>query len=257
MKTGALICTLSGILSPEQIVIVSGQVHIASFQSPGKIYLAGIENTLDQAISEFFPTGPNPVGITYDGLNLWTANNGTGPGTGSITRVVSSVTTFTTGLSQPQGILFDGANLWVTDAGDTTLKRMDTTTGAVLQTIPLSGDVQHPVFDGTNLWIPCTTPDKVFVVRAVGGLTGTVLVQLTGNGLNSPFQAAFDGERICVTNASVQSVSLWKASDLSPITSVNIGSFPSLNPRGVCSDGTTFFVGMRDPAGGVGLIYRF
>jgi hypothetical protein len=39
--------------------------------------------------------------------------------------------------------------------------------------------------------------------------------------LSSEDQAAFDGERICITNASARSVSLWKATDLSPITSVD------------------------------------
>jgi len=85
-----------------------------------------------------------------------------------------------------------------------------------------------------------------------------VLAQLTGNGLNGASQAAFDGERICVTNASAQSVSLWKATDLSPITSVEIGVIsPGFNPRGVCSDGVTFFVGLRNPSGANGQIAHF
>jgi hypothetical protein len=109
----------------------------------------------------------------------------------------SNAATFTTGFSQPAGILFDGANLWVTDAGDTSLKRVDTNTGAVLQTIALSGSVRYPVFDGTNLWIPCVGPDEVFVVRGVGGLVGTVLAELTGNGLNGPSQTAFEGADLC------------------------------------------------------------
>jgi DNA-binding beta-propeller fold protein YncE len=261
IRTGKLICTLTGITSPEQMIIVSGFVYIASFQSPGRIYYSTLTHTTDGMVFlSALGLGANPVGITFDGENLWTANAGTGPGTGSISKVnvtTGASPTFTTGFSQPVGILFDGSNLWVADAGDSSLKRVDTTTAAVLQTIPLSGSVQHPVFDGTNLWIPCTGPDKVFVVRAVGGLTGTVLAQLTGNGLNMPFQAAFDGERICVTNAAAQSVSLWKASDLSPITSANILSSSSFNPRGVCSDGTTFFVGMRDQSGANGYIVRF
>ena len=260
IKTGARICTLAGIPSPEQIVIVSGNLYVASFQSPGKIYYTTIGSTGDGGISSLFTVGPNPIGITFDGENLWTANNGTGPGTGSLSRANLSdfnVTTFTTGFSQPFGILFDGANLWVTDQGDSSLKRVDTTTGAVLQTIPLSGVMQHPVFDGTNLWIPCTGPDQVYVVRAVGGLTGTVLAQLTGNGLNAPLQAAFDGERICVTNTAAQNVSLWKASDLSPIASVNVSNNGAYNPRGICSDGTTFFIGMRNQGGNSGFVTRF
>jgi len=139
----------------------------------------------------------------------------------------------------------------VTDAGDNSLKRVDRATGAVLQTIGLgSGGVGYPVFDGTNLWIPCG--DRVFVVRGVGGSTGTVplgtvLAQLMGNGLNACFQAAFDGERICVANNGAGTVSLWKATDLSPITSFEI--YPGRNSRSVCSDGVTFFVGMHDPIG--------
>jgi len=175
IKTGTVICTLEGITSPEQIVIVSGYVFVASLQSPGSIYYASIAETTDGMMSQLTAgLGPNPVGITFDGQNLWTANNGTGPGTGSISRLPQVqggvVTTFTAGFSQPRGILFDGANLWVTDAGDTSLKRVDTTTGAVLQTIALSGTVGHPVFDGANLWIPCGA--KVFVVRGVGGWRG-------------------------------------------------------------------------------------
>lgn len=260
IRTGSLICTLTGIPTPEQLVIVSGYVFVASFQSPGRIYTAILTDTTNGQMGiTFSDLGSNPVGITCDGQNLWTANNGTGPGTGSISRAnIGSfiTTTFTTGFSQPRGILFDGANLWVTDQGDTSLKRVATTTGAVLQTIPLSGTVGHPVFDGTNLWIPCSAPDQVYVVRGVGGLTGTVLAQLTGNGLNGVSQAAFDGERICVSNVVAQSVSLWKASDLSPIGAVNIVLGTNYNPRGICSDGTTFFIGLREQSGSNGAITR-
>jgi hypothetical protein len=44
-----------------------------------------------------------------------------------------------------------------------------------------------------------------------------VLAKLTANGLNSPSQAAFDGERILVTNIFGDSVSLWRATDLAPL----------------------------------------
>jgi len=262
IKTGTVICTISGIPSPEQIVTVTGSVFVASAQSPGKIYFGHIDVTTNATFEGFGNTGSSPIGMTYDGQNLWTANLGGGSGgLGSISRVsldpIQS-STFTTGFSLPIGILFDGANLWVTDIGDISLKRVDTSTGAVLQTIALSGTPNHPVFDGTNLWIP--SGDRVFVVRGAGGLTGTVpigtvLAQLTGNGLNGASWAAFDGERICVTSSGAQSVSLWKATDLSPITSVN--PFGAYESRGVCSDGLNFFVGMRDTMSGGGLIVRF
>ncbi len=274
IRTGQLICTLTGVPSPQQLVIVSGNVYVASHQSPGKIYRASIQNTTNGPMSEFVTNlGNNTAGITYDGFNLWMANVGTAPGNGSISRVNffnTQPTTFTTGFVQPVGVLFDGVNLWVTDGGDpalnnASLKRVNPNTGAVLQTIPLSGQAGQGVFDGTNLWIPCaaipqfSVPDKVFVVRATGGppLLGTILAELTGNGLDGAFTAAFDGERICVTNASGQSVSLWKASDLSPLGAFLITIFGTENPRGVCSDGITFFVGIRHQSGSTGYITRF
>jgi hypothetical protein len=261
IQTSQLICTLNGVPSPEQMVLVGGYVFVTSYQTPGKIYYESIKSTANGTMDILAEDiGANPTGITYDGENLWTANSGTGPGTGSLSRrslvnLFTGSSTYATGFSQPVGVLYDGVNLWVTDAGDTSLKRVDMTSGAVLQTIPLSGVVQHPVFDGANLWIPCT--DRVFVVRGGVGQVGTVLAELTGNGLNGAFQAAFDGERICVTNASARSVSLWKATDLSPLGSINIlRSNSPYNPRGVCSDGTIFFIGLRETSGGSGLIVR-
>ena len=63
---------------------------------------------------------------------------------------------------------------------------------------------------------------------------------MTGNGLNTPAVAAFDGQRILVTNGFGDSVSLWKAADLTPLGSfaTGTGSFPF----GACSDGVNFWI---------------
>jgi hypothetical protein len=63
---------------------------------------------------------------------------------------------------------------------------------------------------------------------------------LTGNGLNGPRAAAFDGERVLVTNPGGNSVSLWRASDLKPLGSVSTGT--STSPLGTCSDGVNFWI---------------
>jgi hypothetical protein len=70
---------------------------------------------------------------------------------------------------------------------------------------------------------------------------GTVLATLTGNGMNGPQQAAFDGERILVTNNDGNSVSLWKASDLTPIGNFSTGT-GSFGAFGACSDGLNFWI---------------
>jgi hypothetical protein len=61
--------------------------------------------------------------------------------------------------------------------------------------------------------------------------------------LNGPAQAAFDGERILVTNSAGTSVSLWKASDLTPIGTFSTGA--GAFPVGVCSDGVNFWITLR------------
>ncbi len=93
-----------------------------------------------------------------------------------------------------------------------------------------------PVFDGTNIWVPNSSSNTVTVVRAS---TGAVLASLTGNGMSQPNTAAFDGEIILVANGG-NSVSMWKATDLSPVGS--LGTDPGTFPVGACSDGLNFWV---------------
>jgi DNA-binding beta-propeller fold protein YncE len=112
--------------------------------------------------------------------------------------------------------------------------------GNILLSIDVGIFPVHPAFDGTNIWVPDQTSDTVSVVRATGGLAGTVLATLTGNGLDEPFAAAFDGERILVTNPRGNSVSLWKATDLIPIGTFFTGAFTFTT--GACSDGLNFWI---------------
>ena len=144
--------------------------------------------------------------------------------------------TFTTGFNQPNGILYDGTNIWVTDYQAGTLLKLNVV-GVILQTINVGLGPYYPIYDGTNIWVPNFLTNSVSVVRAS---TGAVLATLTGNGLDSPVAAAFDGERVLVTNNGEDSVSLWKAADLTPL-----GSFPTgtnSGPVGACSDGLDFWI---------------
>lgn len=72
--------------------------------------------------------------------------------------------------------------------------------------------------------------------------TGTVVATLTGNGLNSPYAASFDGQRILITNEQGSSVSLWKATDLTPMGSFLTGLGDE--PMGACSDGLNFWIAL-------------
>jgi len=70
----------------------------------------------------------------------------------------------------------------------------------------------------------------------------------------APCRAAFDGQRVLVTNYGFgggSTVSLWKAADFTPIGSFNTGT--STVPFGACSDGTGFWTTLY----GTGKLARF
>lgn len=226
----------------------------------GKIYVTGSTNAVGHlyVIDPAQPAGAvtvlssllgaSPRGIAFDGQRIWTANLGS-PGSVSIISLDgNTVTNCTTGFSAPQGIVFDGANIWVTDTGDGKLKKLDSN-GNVIASVTVGSSPRFPMFDGTNIWVPNNSSNSITVVRATGGLSGNVLATLTGNGLNGPQQAAFDGERVLVTGDD--SISLWKATDLSPITNFSTGT--NTGPFGVCSNGLNFWISL----GVAGKLARF
>jgi len=220
-----------------------GRVFVTGDESPGKLYQidptqpAGAVTTLSSALGDL------TIGISSDRQKIWTANGG-----GSVSIITlnpTSVTTVTSGFTSLAGIIYDGANIWVTDstASGGRLFKLNST-GGILQSINVGSLPGWPAFDGTNIWVPNTNSNSITVVRAIGGLAGTVLATLTGNGLNDPDQAAFDGERILVTNNSGNSVSLWNASDLAPIGVFSTGA--NTHPFGACSDGLNFWIALTN-----------
>jgi hypothetical protein len=246
---GKLLETWTGAAFSFGVLVAKGRIFVTGNDNPGKLYqidptqTAGVVTTLTSSLG-FFPRG-----IAFDGARVWTANEGVlQPGSVSIVTLNPvSVTTIATGFIAPYGMLYDGSNIWVTDSGDSTLKKLDAS-GNILQTVSVGNEPRFPAFDGTNIWVPNVNAVTVTVVRAA---TGTVLATLSGNGMNGPFAAAFDGERIMVTNNGFHAmaamrpgpVSLWNAASLAPLGSISFGT--SSFPRGVCSDGLNFWIALQ------------
>lgn len=132
--------------------------------------------------------------------------------------------------------------MWVTETAgaSSALKKLDSS-GNVIQTVTTGNDPWFPVFDGKNIWVPNNISHTLTVVRAA---TGEVLATLTGNGLTNPRAAAFDGERILVTNFPGTGLSVWKAADFTPIGSFSAGAAS----WGACSDGQSFWIALRGTA---------
>jgi hypothetical protein len=245
---GALLGTWTGATGASSVLVAGGQIFITGYTT-NRLYEIHPLSAPGPVLTFGGILGLHPSGLTYDGQNIWTANN-----SGSVSLVVGGgVTTIVTGFTSPGGILFDGTNVWVADFGDNKLKKLDSS-GNILSSVTVGSSPFFPVFDGTNIWVPNDGDDSVSVVRVrdSGGnplANPFLLATLTGNGLSAPVQAAFDGQRILVTN-NLGSVSLWKAADLTPLGSVSTG----LGHWGACSDGINFWVVAQ---GSPGSLFRF
>src|SRR6185369_4237383 len=90
--------------------------------------------------------------------------------------------------------------------------------GLPIQTIDTGSFPSYPVFDGTNIWVPNSFSNTITVVRVS---TGKVIATLSDFFLQAPNAAAFDGERIVITNDDFGGfISVWKAADMTPINAL-------------------------------------
>ena len=237
---GTVLGTWTGAPSNDDVLVAMGRVFVIGepvsnqtglymidpTQPPGPMTLVGTANA---------GTG-SPQGMAFDGSRVWTASSASvsiftpGP---SIPWAVISVSA---GISLAGDMLWDGFSMWVADV-NAGLLRLDQS-GAVVQTVPIAGLTRYPVFDGANIWIPADAPATVSVVSASSGI---VLATLTGNGMDSPSQAAFDGRRVLVTDPGAHAVLLWNAVDFAPLGSVSLLD----DPFGACSDGVNFWITLQ------------
>ncbi len=242
---GRLLETWTGATAANGVLVAMGRVFVTGINAPGNLYAIDPRQAAGAVTTVSSNLGGSPSAIAFDGDHIWTAN-----AFGSVSIVTPgatipwTVTTVTSGFVHLTGALYDGQNIWVTDTTNGFLLKLDTA-GAILQTVTVGSFPGYPVFDGANIWVPRYS-NAVSVVRAANG---AVLATLTGNGMNVPQVAAFDGQRILVTNEAGSNVSLWKAADLSPIGFFLTGT----GAFGACSDGDHFWIALF----GTGQIARF
>ena len=235
---GKLLETWTGASIPYAVVMALGKVFVTGYTTPGNLYRIDPRQPAGAVTLVTTLLGDHPQGVAFDGSLLWTAN-----ANGTVSRISESggvwfVTNFPE-FTSPMGILYDGANVWVTDNSAGTLMKLGVT-GTILQTVTLGGNPAYPVFDGTNIWVPVGgSGTSVAVVRAS---SGAVLATLTGNGLAKPMQAAFDGQRVLVTDNFGAGVSLWKAADMTTIGTFATAAAGLPFPFGACSDGEFFWI---------------
>jgi hypothetical protein len=246
---GRLLETWTGAGDPVAVLAAMGRILVTSIRPPeGTLYM--IDPTQSPGPATAVATlPPSPISMVFDGSRIWTANL-----EGSVSIVTPSsgtpwaVTTVSTGFVGLSGAVFDGTNVWVTDVGASTLLKLDSNAG-ILETVAVGAVPSFPVFDGSNIWVPNHDSGSVSVVRVADGV---VLSTLSGNGLQAPSSAAFDGERVLIVNGPITrpgsgTVSLFRAGDLSPI------GYSTANGFEACSDGINFWITFQ----GAGQLARF
>ena len=252
-STDVFLATWTGATAASSALSAWGLIVVTGSTSPGQLYAVLPSIPPGAVFTVASNLGDLPQGIAFDGQSLWTANTG-----GSVSIVTPQINPFqftgwpvatvTTGFTAPLGALFDGKNVWVTDNGADRLFKLNGT-GAILQTVTVGSQPRTAVFDGANIWVPNAGSSSVSIVRAT---TGAVIATLTGNGLNGPYAASFNGELIAVANPIGDSVSIFNAAALTPLGSVSTGS--ATFPVAVCSDGIHFWLSLQ---GGGGLFTFF
>jgi hypothetical protein len=233
---GRVLETWTGMTFPFDVLSALNRILVTGQNSPGKLYLIDPSQPAGAATAVATNLGDLASGMAFDGGKIWTANSGSVSIVTPGTSAPWTVTTVSTGFNNPIGALYDGSNVWIADQFAGTLLKLNSS-GGILQTVTVGMFPRQPVFDGTNIWVPNNGSASATVVRAS---TGAVLATLTGNGIGSPISAAFDGQRVLITGYTGQTVSLWKAADLSPLGSIPTGA--STQPFGAASDGINFWV---------------
>ena len=90
---------------------------------------------------------------------------------------------------------FDGANIWVTNYSDSTITKLQASSGAVLGTYAVGVSPNGVAFDGTSIWVSSGRDDTVDkLLLATGAIVGTNPVGAL------PYAVAFDGSNIWVAN---------------------------------------------------------
>ncbi|HKB71673.1 MAG TPA: S-layer homology domain-containing protein [Thermoanaerobaculia bacterium] len=237
-STGRLLETWTGATGAFSMVSAMGKIFVIS--NSGALYQIDPQNA-PGAVTVISTTAPllaGPTSILFDGSQLWVI----GYSGVSLVHPRSgpwSVTTYTDGFSALTGAIFDGNHVWVTDFNAGTLLELNEYAN-VIRTVAVGKNPMYPVFNGTNIFVPCFSDDSVAVVHVS---SGALMTTITGNGLSGPESAAFDGDKILVTNFSGDSVSVWKSTTLAPLGAIDMGtdSFPTF----VSSNGVNFFITLQ------------
>ena len=241
-----------GTTSPGSLLTVAGTIESTSggvkFPDGTTQATAATRNPLQVATLRWyeaiqsgpdFATGITPIGVAFDGANMWVTNSGSATVTKLRASDGANLGTFAVG-TQPQGVAFDGANIWAANTGGDTVTKLRASDGVCVGgacTFAVGDGPVGVAFDGANIWVANFNSNTVTKLRASdGACVGTCTFAVGTN----PFGVAFDGANIWVANYSSANVTKLRASDGACVGTCTFAV--GTNPRGVAFDGANIWV---------------
>jgi len=169
-------------------------------------------------VTAFSCGGAGPIGMAFDGANIWVADIGSN----QVTKIRASdgyVTGTFSSLYRPRSICFDGANIWVTGepTGLQKIRASDGTSLATNSSVPPS--YFACLFDGTNVWT-CDDGSSLYKINTADASIVTSYncgIYLNGAGL------VFDGAYLWT--AGYDSYSTAKVVKVRPSDGAVIGTY--------------------------------
>ena len=164
---GAATFVASGLGAGEGGMVFDGTKFFMAHQSSTNGLSIVYPGTTTPWISTSLSVGQSPLGLVYDGANVWLTDPGTNPGT--LLKLDSGgaiLQTVTIGFA-PQYPGFDGTNILVPDAaGEVAIVRP--ATGAILATLTGNGmsESTHVAFDGERILVTNSIVNTVSLWRA-------------------------------------------------------------------------------------------
>ncbi len=175
-----------------------------------------------------------PMGLTFDGHNLWVANYRSGVTAVRATDGTQIRTVTVRAIGLMDGIAFDGNSVWVADNGGNTVSKVSVVDGGLISSVTTGDAPVGVMFDGTSIWVTNNYAGSVSKIRPSDStLLGTYPAGV------SPLGIAFDGQNIWVGNGTTNQGTITKLSpvDGGILATYNVGQ----NPNGPVFDGTNIW----------------
>jgi YVTN family beta-propeller protein len=155
-------------------------------------------------------TGGSPLGLAFDGADIWVAN-GSGNTVQRISRSGKAVVATIPVGAEPSYLAFDGTDMWVTNRASNTVSRISRTSNTVIATValPAGSSPLGIAFVNGFMWVVNNgTSTLSRIDRSSNTVTGTISAGL-GN-LSSPRLLAVEGENVWVTSPGNNTVAKFE-----------------------------------------------